>query len=60
MPEEHTEFIESPSGEDRVMNDTLSDHLSGSSDKIIKTERDNITSDDGEIIHGWQVTIQIE
>lgn len=60
MAEEHTEFIPSPSGEDRVMNDTLSDHLSASSDKITTIARDSITSDDDEIIHGWQVTVEIE
>jgi len=38
----------------------LSDHLSASSDKITTIARDSITSDDDEIIHGWQVTIEIE
>jgi len=60
MAEEHTEFLPSPSGEDRVMNDTLSDHLSDNSDKITTIARDSITSDDGEITHGWQITIQTE
>ena len=52
---EHTEFIRSPSGDNRVMNDTLSDYLSASSDKITTIARDSI-SHDGEVIHGWQIT----
>ena len=60
MAETHTEFVESPSGEDRVMNNALSDHMSDNSDKIIAIARDSITGDGDEIIHGWQVTIEVE
>ena len=59
MAEEQTIFIPSPSGEDRVMNDTLSDYMSARSDKITTISRDSIIAN-GETIHRWLVTIRIE
>jgi len=59
MSQKRIEPVPSPSGEDRVMNDTLSDYMSARSDKITVISRESII-ENGETIHRWLVTIEIE
>ncbi|MDP6633507.1 MAG: hypothetical protein QGG42_01240 [Phycisphaerae bacterium] len=58
MAEEHTAFIESPSEDTRVMNDTLGEHMKATSDKVITITRGTLPGDDE--AHGWYVTIEVE
>jgi len=57
--EQTTIFIESPSGNDLVMNDTLSEFMKGNPLKITPITRDSITRARKKI-HGWRVTIQTD
>ena len=59
MAEEQTIFVPSTSGDDSVMNNTLSDFLAGNPLKITETKRDSI-SRNRKKTHGWRVTIQTE
>ena len=59
MAEEQTIFIPSTSGDDLVMNNTLSDFLAGNPLKVKATKRDSI-SRARKKIHGWRITIQTD
>ena len=57
MAKEQTIFIPSTSGEDLVMNNSLSDFLAGNPLKITAIARANITRARKKT-HGWRITIQ--
>ncbi len=59
MAEEQTIFIPSPSGDDLVMNNTLSDFLASNPLKITAIARDSI-SRARKKTHGWRITIQTD
>ena len=59
MSQKRIEPVPSPSGEDRVMNNTLSDFLAGNPLKITATMRDSI-SRARKKTHSWRITIQTD
>ena len=59
MAEEQTIFIPSTSGDDLVMNNTLSDFLAGNPLKVTATER-QVISRSRKKTHGWRITIQTD